>query len=128
MFSQPIFARPDSPAGSQSLSPSRLRRRFIRGRRYKLGAASSGCEIARGSLAFALIYDQFKADLLAFIQGAHASALHCTDVHEDVGASVAGLDKSKALVGVKPFHSTGRHFDFLTRRKTRLFRAARLRC
>jgi len=43
-----------------------------------------------------------KADLLAFVQAADASALYRGNVHKDILRPIVGLDEAKPLLGVKP--------------------------
>jgi len=37
-------------------------------------------------------------------------ALDCADVHKDIIAAIARLDKAKALLTIEPLYSTSRHF------------------
>ena len=69
---------------------------------------SGRLEIARRLLA--AFGDDFVADLLAFDERAHSGALDRADVNEHIVAAVVRLNESKALLAVKPLHSTCRHF------------------
>src|SRR5690349_10010767 len=66
-------------------------------------------ELAGGHLAAALIALDLEGDLLALVEGTQARAFDGADVHEHVRAPLVGLDEAKALGGVEPLHSTGRH-------------------
>src|SRR3569623_658942 len=66
-------------------------------------------EVFGADLAAHLIGLQLEVDLLALGEAGEARALHRTDVHEHVVATVARLDEAKTLLAVKPLHCTCRH-------------------
>src|SRR6476646_10309896 len=67
-----------------------------------------------GSL-LATLGDDFKADLLAFVQRAHSCTLDRGDVHEDVLRAIVRLNEAEAFLGIEKFHSSDRHQVFLSR-------------
>jgi len=68
-----------------------------------------GLQISRRLLA--PVGHDVVANLLAFHQGAHAGALHRTDMHEHVLAAVARLDESKAFFTVPVAIMASLHFN-----------------
>src|SRR3569833_552832 len=52
---------------------------------------------------------ELERNLVAFVQRAHARPFDRGDVHKHIGSAVVRLDETKALRGVEPLHSTGRH-------------------
>jgi len=73
---------------------------------------SDRLQIAGGLLA-ALGYD-FEADLLALVERAHASTLHCSDVHEHILRAIVRLNEAVALLSIEKFYSSDRHQEFLS--------------
>jgi hypothetical protein len=73
---------------------------------------SNHLEISSGLLA-ALGHD-FEADLLALVQRAHTSTLHCRDVHEHILRAIVRLNEAVALLSIEKFHSSDRHQEFLS--------------
>jgi len=56
-----------------------------------------------------LVALQLEAELLAFVERGHASALDGGDVDEDVGAAVVKLNEAEALLAVEPLHGADLH-------------------
>jgi hypothetical protein len=75
---------------------------------------SCSLEILRGILAGTLVLNDLEADLLAFGEAVHASALDGRDVHENVGCAIIGLNESVTLGGIEELHGTSCHDDFLS--------------
>jgi hypothetical protein len=71
-------------------------------------------KIVSSGLAGTAVLDNFKADLLAFDQAAHACALDSGDVHEHVRSAIFRLNKAKAFGGVEEFYGSYWHNDFLS--------------
>src|SRR4029077_13134514 len=68
-------------------------------------------------LAAPAIGNEIEFDLLPFAQHAEAGALDRADVHEGIAAAIIGLDETKTLLAVEPFHGSRRHGrPFLKRR------------
>jgi len=67
-----------------------------------------------GVLARAVIPDNIKAQLLAFQDGAHASALDSRDMDEYVRSAIIGLDETEPFSCIKELYDSGSHDDFLS--------------
>jgi hypothetical protein len=72
-------------------------------------SASDGAKLIGGTLPGSPILRQLIGELLAFAQIRHAGAFNRADMDEHVLAAIIGLDKSKAFLHVKPFHSSDAH-------------------
>jgi hypothetical protein len=57
----------------------------------------------------AAVGDHFVTELLPFPQRAESGPLDGGNVHEHIFAAIIGLDKSKTLLGVKPFDDSDSH-------------------
>jgi len=70
---------------------------------------SCGLELLGRHLAGPVVAGDFEAELLAFLQIAHSSALDGGDVNEHILAAVVRLNEAKTLGGIEPFHCAGGH-------------------
>lgn len=75
---------------------------------------SGGAQILGSRLTRAAVRDYIEADILPLVEGAHAGALDCADMYEDVLPAIGRLNKPKALLAVKPLHSSLIHSDVLS--------------
>src|SRR5450631_3416851 len=66
-------------------------------------------EIVSRHLAAPAIGNEIELDLLAFAQHAETGALDRANVHESIAAAIIGLDETKTLLAVEPFHGSRRH-------------------
>lgn len=66
-------------------------------------------QIHRSGLT-ALIHFQFKLQLVAFFQPAHARAFYGRDMDESIGLAVIALDEAKALGTIEEFYSASSLF------------------
>jgi len=73
--------------------------------RVKLGSL----KLLGGHLAGPAVAGDLEAELLAFLQIAHASTLDCGDVNEHILAAVVRLNEAETLGGIEPFHDAGGH-------------------
>jgi len=81
--------------------------------------ALGSLEIAGRHFARLDVALQFEADLLAFDELAHTSALDGRDVDERIGAAIVRLDEAEALGGIKPFNCASGHDEpFHSNRET----------
>src|SRR6218665_1004908 len=71
--------------------------------------ALDGLQIDGRAFAALRVVLNFVSDLLAFVQGAEASALNGRDVQEHVRAASFRLNEAVTLGAVKPFHSASGH-------------------
>jgi hypothetical protein len=63
---------------------------------------SDGLQIVCRRLACLSIGDNIESDLLSLVEGPHASAFDCADVHEDILAATIRLDKAEASLVIEP--------------------------
>jgi hypothetical protein len=110
VFSNHEFSFLKSAKGRARAQPSAIASAF----RRKTQGALRGLEIFRGAFARTGVTHDFERKLLAFDDGAHAGALNCGNVNEDVSRTAVGLDEAIALVHVKKFHCASIHDDFLS--------------
>src|SRR4029077_20908781 len=68
-------------------------------------------EVHRGRFPAVLL--DLELDLLTFIERTQSGALDGGDVHEDIPASVCGLNETIALLRVEPLHRSARHCRIL---------------
>jgi hypothetical protein len=61
-----------------------------------------GAQIFRGRFAGTAVCHDFKRNLLSLIEGAHASALDCADMNENILTSLVRLNEAETLLVVKP--------------------------
>ena len=73
------------------------------------GRKSRRLQIASRGLAGTTVGFDIEADLLAFDEAAHASALNRAYVNENILAAVIRLNKSIAFLVIEEFHSTYLH-------------------
>jgi hypothetical protein len=66
-------------------------------------------KVASRHLARLVVALEFVADLLAFDDFAHSSALDGRDVNEGVSAAVVRLNEAEALGGIEPFNCASGH-------------------
>ena len=66
-------------------------------------------EVGGRSFARATIGLDLVAHFLTVVEAGQASALNCRDMHENIRATLIGLDESIALLPVEPLHCTCRH-------------------
>jgi len=76
-------------------------------------------EVHRGR--FPAVVLDLELDLLTFIERAQSSALDGGDVHEDIPASICGLNETIALLRVEPLHRAARHCRILQVSDARLW-------
>ena len=76
-------------------------------------------QIFRAGLAAHLVRLGFELNLLPFGEIGEARTLDRADVHENVAATIARGDESKALLAVKPLHSTCRHLSRLSHKRAK---------
>src|SRR4051794_19753667 len=79
-------------------------------RRWDCGSLR-GAQIFSSRLAGPAICNDFKRNLLPFVEGIHAGAFNGADMNEDILAALVRLNESEALLAVKPLHSSRRHGD-----------------
>ncbi len=60
-----------------------------------------------------MIGNNLERDLLSFIEAIQSGAFDCTDVHEDILATVIWLDETKAFLAVEPLYDSLRHVTLL---------------
>jgi hypothetical protein len=80
----------------------------------EIACRSGGAQIVGIGLAGLPVSDDVKANFLAFLEIAHASAFDRADVDEDVRAASVGLNEAKALLGIKPLYRSGCHILYLS--------------
>ena len=73
---------------------------------------SDSLQIFRRGLACLSISNNVESDLLALIEGTHASAFDRADVHEHILAAAIRLDEAEAFLVIEPLHSSLRHIVF----------------
>ena len=93
-------------------------RAFILRRQTTFGASPHGRqdlaarpEVHRGRFSTVLL--DLELDLLTFVERAQSGALDGGDVHEDIPASICGLNETIALLRVEPLHRSARHCRIL---------------
>ncbi|KQY62579.1 hypothetical protein ASD52_36480 [Ensifer sp. Root142] len=77
------------------------------------------------TLARLVVALQVKANLLAFYNFPHSSALDGRDVNECVSVAVVRLDEAEAFGGIKPFYGASGHDEPFSNRDDRY---AKKRC
>jgi hypothetical protein len=70
---------------------------------------SCSLELLSGHLAGPAVASDLEAELLAFLQIAHASALDRGDVDKHILAAVVRLNEAETLGGIEPFYDAGGH-------------------
>ena len=70
-------------------------------------------KIVRRHFSGLAILHQFLGNFLAISQTAHASPLHCGNMHEDICTAVIWLDEAKPLCCAEPFYGTSCHLGIL---------------
>src|SRR3954453_18470794 len=83
---------------------------LIRGQRRAFLPLSGRLQVLGGRLSGLAVVNDFEGDLLAFLELVEPGALDRADVDEDVLAAILRLDKSVALLRVKPLHGAFAHF------------------
>src|SRR5690606_23270024 len=78
-----------------------------------------GLELARRSLAGALVVLQLIRQRLAFVQPGEAGPLNGGNVNKDVAAASVRRDETETLGGVEPLNNTSSHFHDLRKRLPR---------
>jgi hypothetical protein len=68
-----------------------------------------GLQVASRHLARLVVALEVEADLLAFDDFAHSSALDGRDVNEGVSAAVVRLNEAEAFGGIEPFNCASGH-------------------
>jgi hypothetical protein len=68
-------------------------------------------EVHRGRFSTVLL--DLELDLLTFVERAQSGALDGGDMHEDIPASICGLNETIALLRVEPLHRAARHCRIL---------------
>ena len=76
----------------------------------------SGLQIIRRGFAGPSIGDDVVGDFLSLVEAVKSGALDGADVHEDILASVIGLDEAKTFLAVEPLHGSLRHEILLSGR------------
>ena len=84
-------------------------RRHRQDRATRLIASLEKRQIFRAGLAAHLVRLGFKRNFLSFGKAGQASPLDSADVNEHIGAAIARLNETEALLAVEPLHSTSRH-------------------
>jgi len=69
-----------------------------------------------GGSILAPLIDDVKADALAFRECAQTGLLDSADVNEHILTATAVLNKTEALLGIKPFDCSVGHFGLLKKR------------
>ena len=88
------------PATKNPASPPGLVASFALRRSDRLQIASR---------LLATLGDDLVADLLAFVERAHACALHGADVHEHILRAIVRLNEAEAFLRIEELHSSGSH-------------------
>jgi hypothetical protein len=83
---------------------------YIRGQR-EADINLSVLEIAGRHFARLIVALKLEADLLAFDEIPHPSALDGGNVNERISAAIVRLDETEALGGIKPFNCASGHDD-----------------
>jgi hypothetical protein len=68
-----------------------------------------GAQIVGSRLAVPAVCNDVERYSLALVERTHTGAFDCTDMNEDVLVTVLRLNEAKALLVVKPLHSTRVH-------------------
>jgi hypothetical protein len=79
----------------------------VKGKQPSLGSL----QIAGRHLTRLLVALEVEADLLAFDEIAHSSALDSRDVNESISAAVVGLNEAEAFGGIEPFNCASGHCE-----------------
>src|SRR5215208_4748263 len=68
-----------------------------------------GFQIFGARLSSPFVSHKLEGDLLSLIKAVHAGAFHRAYMHEHVFCAVFRLNKTKALLAVKPLYGSRRH-------------------
>lgn len=77
--------------------------------------ASERLKLGRGHFAGALVFLEFEAHPLTFVEAGEPCTLDSRDVHEHIGAARLRLDEAVAFLLVEPFYGAGSHVDLVFR-------------
>ena len=72
-----------------------------------------GAQIFRSRFASPAVCNDFKGNLLALVEGAHAGAFDGADMNEDILAALVRLNEAETLLVVKPLHSSRRSWEIV---------------